>query len=179
MEKLSALYASALFDLAMERGKVDEMLAHAELLIGFLTEGDYHRMLVHPHISDGEKRDVINAAFAGAVNSDLLGFMYLATEKNRESYILPALTRLVALIHRHQNKVTAKVISAIAPDDGQIAEIKEVLSKKLSKTVEVSMNIDPSVIGGPYILADGYYIDWTVKKRLRDLTVYLKEGCTA
>jgi F0F1-type ATP synthase delta subunit len=57
--------------------------------------------------------------------------------------------------------------------------MKTVLSKKLNKDVDLSLKIDPTIIGGPYILVDGYYLDWTVKTRLRDLTVYMKEGCSA
>jgi F-type H+-transporting ATPase subunit delta len=108
----------------------------------------------------------------------LLGFLFLVTDKNREAFLMPALTALIETIARYKNNVTAKVISASPIDDKQTALLKKVLSGKLGKNVDISLKIDQSVIGGPYIYVDGYYIDWTVKKRLRDLAIHMKEGCS-
>jgi F-type H+-transporting ATPase subunit delta len=135
-------------------------------------------MLVHPQISAAEKHSLFERAFAGKIHEDILGFMYLTADKNREAFLIPALTILIETIQRHQNKVTAKVLSAAPYEPEQAKILKNVLSERLDKDVSLSLNVDPSVIGGPYIYADGYYIDWTVKTRLRELTVYMKEGCS-
>jgi len=179
MERLSALYASALFELALEKGMTDEFLAQANLIRDTLQGADCHRILVHPHIPAAEKHAFFKKAFAGHVHADLLGFLFLAADKNREAYLLPALAALADLIDNYRGKVTAKVYFASALDKGQLAEMKKILSKKLKKDVEVSPKLDKTVIGGPYIFVDGYYLDWTVKKRLRDLTAHMKEGCSA
>jgi F-type H+-transporting ATPase subunit delta len=179
MERLSNLYASALFELAMERGAVNEFLDQAITLRDTLKDAECIRVLVHPHITAAEKQEFFTKAFAGHIHEDLLGFLFLVTEKNREIFLIPALTALIGLIERYNNKVTAKVFFASAPEEGHLAEMKELLSRKLKKTVEISLKVDPSVIGGPYIYVDGYYIDWTVKTRLRDLTIHMKEGCSA
>jgi len=179
MERLSLLYASALYDLAVERGAIDEFLDQAVLLRDTLQEEDCQRVLVHPHISAAEKRKFFTEAFSGHVNKDLLGFMFLVAEKNRETYLLPALAALIESIERHKNMVTAKVFSAEALGEKQVEVLREMLSRKLGKTVKVSLKVDPSLIGGPYIYVDGCYIDWTLKKRLRDLTIHMKEGCSA
>jgi F-type H+-transporting ATPase subunit delta len=136
-------------------------------------------VLVHPHISAADKRDFFSKAFAGNVHDDLLGFLFLVADKNRETFLIPALTALIGMIERHNKKVTASVSYATELDDGQVAEMKAVLSKQLDKTVEIDLKVDSAVIGGPYIFVDGYFLDWTVKKRLRDLTVHMKEGCSA
>ena len=179
MERLSLLYAQALFDLAMEHGAVQEFLDQAVLLRDSLKEDECMRLLVHPHINAAEKHEIFKKAFAGHVHRDILGFLFLAADKNREVFIVPALTALIETIERHNNKVTAKVKSATPLDESQATELRALLSEKLSKTVELSLKVDPSIIGGPYIFVDGYYIDWTVKKRLRDLTIHTKEGCSA
>ena len=179
MERLSLLYASALFDLAMENDAIDEFHSNAHLMRETLQEEECLHLLVHPHISAAEKRDFFGKAFAGQIHDDLLGFLYLVAEKSREAYLLPALAALIERIDRHNKKVTAKVFTAVELDQNQIDEIRTILSAKLYKTVEVSTKIDPSLIGGPYIYVDGYYIDWTIKRRLRDLTIHMKEGCSA
>ena len=179
MERLNILYATALFNLALEGGVVDEFLDQALLLRESLQDADCQRMLVHPHISSAEKRELFVKAFSGHIHDDLLGFLFLVTDKNREAFLLPALTALIERIKKHKNIVTANVLLASEYDEKQAAAMKDMLSEKLGKTIELSMKVDPSLIGGPYIYVDGYYLDWTVKKRLRDLTVHMKEGCSA
>jgi len=179
MERLSILYATALFELAIEHGTVDELFDQAQLLYTSLSTPECQRILVHPHIPVAEKRDFFSKAFAGHVHDDLIGFLYLATDKNREAFIVPALEALIGMINKHNKRVTANVSTAAELTDEQITEMRNMLSKQLDKTVEISLKVDPTVIGGPYIFVDGYYLDWTVKKRLRDLTVHMKEGCSA
>ena len=180
MERLSALYASALFDLAMDRDAVDEFLSQTKFLLEMLQEDeDCMRVLLHPHIPAAEKQQLFKSAFTGCINDELFGFLFLVTDKNREAFLIPALTALIERIDRHMRKALAKVTSATELDEKQVAEIKDVLSGQLDKHIEVSLKVDPSIIGGPYIFVDGYYIDWTVKSHIRGLTVHLKEGCSA
>ena len=179
MERLSSLYASALYDIAIRKNAVEDFLHQSILLCDVLGDRDCQRMLVHPQITAAQKQEIFRDAFANHIHDDLLGFLYLVADKNREAYLLPALTALIAMIERRMNKVTAKVLSAAPYDEKQAKTLMGVLSKKLDKYVKLSLNVDPSVIGGPYIYADGYYIDWTVKTRLRELTIRMKEGCSA
>jgi F-type H+-transporting ATPase subunit delta len=179
MEKLSVTYATALFDLAVEKGAADEVLAQAVFLRDTLQDAEIFRAFVHPHISAADKRGLFGSAFSGHVHDNLLNLLYLVIDKNREAFLLPALASLIGMIERFQNKVTASVMSAEALDEGQIATLKSLLSAKLNKHVDVSAKLDPSVISGPYIYVDGYYIDRTVKRQLYDLTVTMKERCGA
>ena len=179
MEKLSANYATALFALAVENGATEEFYAQAALMRDALQEPDCLRTLLHPHVSAADKRELLSEAFVGRIHGDLLAFLYLVIEKNREAFLLPALEALIGKIEHYQKKTTANVLSAVPISEEQIAELKKMLTEKLDKQVEVTLNIDPSLIGGPYIYVDGYAIDWTVKKRLRDLTAHMKERCRA
>lgn len=179
MERLSVLYAGALFDIAKEKGVIDEFLDQAILIRECLKDRDCQLVLNHPQISASEKHKFFENAFSGKIHDDLLGFLYLVADKNREAGLIPALTKLIARIEKHKGKVTAKVMSASPYDEYQVNSLKAMLSRKLGKDVELDMKIDSSVIGGPYIFVDGNHIDWTVKKRLRDLTNHMKEGCSA
>ena len=175
MERLSVIYATALFDLALQHDAIDEFLEQSIYMRDSLGDEDCQRMLTHPQISAAEKHEFFREVFQGKLHKDLLGFLYLVADKNREAYLISALEMLISMIERHKGKVTAKVLSAAAYDEKQAEELRAILSEKLDKHVELDMKVDPSVIGGPYIFVDGYYIDWTVKKRINDLTINLKE----
>jgi len=175
MERLSVLYASALFDLALSQDAVDDFLSQAISLRDSLQDEECKRLFEHPQISAAEKREFFYKGFSGQIHEDMLGFLCLVVDKNRVKYLLPALTVLIDMIERHNKKVTAKVLSAAPYDEKQAEALRSMLSKKLSKHVELNLEVDPALIGGPYIYVDGYYIDWTVRKRIRDLTFNLKE----
>ena len=175
MERLSVIYSTALFDLAQQQNAVDEFLNQAIFLRDSLSSTDCKRMLDHPQITADEKHEFFRTVFKGKIHEDLLGFLYLVADRNRESYLIPALTELINVIEHYNGKVTAKVMSAAPFDENQTGSLRTILSAKLDKQVELDIKVDPSLIGGPYIFVDGYYLDWTVKKRLRDMTASMKE----
>ena len=179
MAKLDVLYATSVFELAMQSGHVDEIADQVEFMRGIISDSDCRKILVHPHISDTEKLEFFMGIFGGKIHEYLIGLLHVAVRKNRETYMIPALTALINMINRYRKKTTAIVLTASKLEFAQIEEIKNVLSKQLEKSVDVTVDIDESLIGGPFIRVDGYYIDQTVKKRLRDMAARMKEGCNA
>ena len=176
MGKLSLLYASALYDLAAESGEIDEFFSQAVFLREALLPAE--AVLCHPHIPTADKRELIDKAFSGGqIREELLGLLLLMINKSREAYILPVLKDFSQIVRRARGMVTAKVISASELSAAQTEKLRTILSGKLNKEVEVAVETDPSVIGGPYVHVDGYYINRTVKKRLSDLTAYIKGRC--
>jgi len=175
MERLSVIYASALFDLALQQDSIDDFLEQAVFLRDALSDEDCQRVLVHPQIPATEKQEFFRSAFEGKIHDNLLGFLFLVAEKNRETRLISALDALIGNIERYNKIVTARVLSAAPYEEKQAEELREILSHKLNKYVKLQLSVDPSLIGGPYIFVDGYYIDWTVKRRVRDLSASLKE----
>jgi len=180
MARLDAIYASALFDLFMEMlaGLPDDAarkemeghyFAQVEILQGVFRDDECQRILLHPHITTAEKHTFLNNALSATINADLMGFLHLAITKNRESFILPALDGLIALIERYQRKTTAKVISANPLEDSQANTLRDMLAEKLNKHVELELSVDPSIIGGINIYVDGYFIDRTIKRKLKEM----------
>ena len=169
MANLSALYATALFDIFSETGNLDDSLDQAVFLRDTLNNDECRRIITHPHITVAEKRAFFKEIFASGIHDDLLGFLYLAVDKNREEYLVPALTEYIRRVKQHQGKTTANVVSATELSEKQITALEKLLSKKLNKQVEVSLKIDPTVVGGLYIQADSYFLDRTIKKQMLEM----------
>jgi len=179
MAELSALYASALFKLAAEGGAIDDVYKQALLVRDILQDADCRRILVHPHIANAAKRDFFGKIFEGRVRSDLFSLLLLVIDKNRETFFFPAVKALIGLIERHNRIASAHVLSAAELSGEQVQELKKILSYKLDKRVDVFVKVDPSIIGGPFINVDGYYIDRTIKTKLHDMAASMKVGCGA
>ena len=176
MAQLSARYAAALFDIAMESGVPEEYRDQAVFLRDTLSGKECLRMTLHPQISAAQKHEFLESVFKGNIHDDLLGFLYMAIAKNRESFIVPGLSAFIKRMDEHFGRVKANVVSAHPLSESQISALREMLSKKLNKHVEISAKVDPALIGGLTIHMDGYYIDRTIKKRLDDMKISLKRG---
>jgi F-type H+-transporting ATPase subunit delta len=167
--QLEKRYANALFELALERGLPGEYLEQALYLREVMRTPDCFGVISHPKISAARKREFLNSVFSGRLHDDLIGFLQLAVSKNRERVIVPALSAFIKIARDHLRTTRAIVISAIPLRDDQRQALAALLSRKLNKQVEINAKVDPSVIGGLYIQADGLYIDRTVKTRLHEM----------
>jgi len=165
---LQTRYARALFDLAIEQGLAGEYLEQAAFISSALKEEGIS-IITHPRLPVKDKYAFLDGAFYGRVHDDLLGFMRLTVTKNREAFLTPALDALVAMIRHHQNFTTAKVVSAVSLNDEQQSQLKLALMKKLSKQVELNMEVDPSLIGGFRVHVDGHVFDRTIKRLLKEM----------
>lgn len=169
MAQLSNRYATALFRLATEQGQLNEFLQQAEVLQNALKEPKFQQIVTHPRITTAEKQKLFNEAFSSSLHKDMMGFLCLAVAKNREAFILPALTAFIDMANNMLRRATASVVSAVPLRGEQIEAIQIRLSKKLNKQVTVDAKVDPSVLGGLFIQVDGYFMDCTVKSQLREL----------
>jgi len=169
MADLGIRYATALFDISQESGLLNDYLEQAQLVCDNLQGEDALRILTHPRISSEEKFAFLQNAFGEHIHQDLLGFMRLVISKNREAYLLPALSKLIEMIKTHNKETTARVVSAVPITDEQAAELTSLLEKKLNKKVGISVVVDPSVVAGISIHVDGYFLDRTVKTMLKDM----------
>lgn len=169
MAKLSNRYAAALFEISIERNALQENLSQADFLRETLETKECQSIITHPRISTAEKMAFLDTAFSGQISQDIMGLLHLVVTKNREKAIVPILIDFIEMGNRHIRKTTATVVSAVELSSEQIDSLAALLSRKLNKQVDILSKVDASIIGGLYINVDGFYIDKTIKTRLRDI----------
>jgi F-type H+-transporting ATPase subunit delta len=167
--RLSSRYATAIFDLSVEKGVLNDNLDQAIFLRDVLSDDDYRGIITHPRISAAKKQSIFDEAFSGQISNELLGFLHLAVTKSREEFIVPVLRNFIDMANDYVRKTTAQVTCAVELKPEQITALAALLSKKLSKQVTIDQRVDPAVIGGLHIQVDGYYVDRTVKTRLQEI----------
>jgi len=175
-KRLGNRYGTAIFELSIERGMLNENLNQAMFLRDALSDDDCKKIITHPRISSAEKISFFNQAFSEHISQDLLGFLKLTVTKNREEFIVPALSSFIDMANDFVRKTTATVISAVPLKADQLSSLAALLSKKTNKQVTIEQKIDPSVIGGLYIQVDGYVIDCTIKTRLQEVKSSMMES---
>ena len=169
-EKLARRYAVAVFGLATEAQAVDRIgndLAAIERAIceDDLTKGFFEA----PIIDRKEKERVLLATFQGKVHEVALHTLLLLVRKRRET-LLPELVseyRKLELQARGLEPLT--VTSARELPDAELRSLVGRLESVYQKKFDVTLRVDPSLIGGVRILMGDRRIDGSVAGRLEEL----------
>ncbi len=163
-------YGNALFELAVEDGIVQEIFDECVFLSDLIQNNqEFKTVILNPKLTGDEKLKFINSVFEGKLSVLMIGTIQAVVLKKRLSSLYFILQYYIKRTDEYLKRTTAKVVSAVKLSDLQLSEIKNNLEVKLNKTVNIINVVDESVIGGLYISVDGYIIDSTIKRQLRDI----------
>ena len=166
-ESVSRRYAAALFNQAKASGTLKETSADlarvAETLVGNVALG---RMIGHPLAAVGKKKEVLNAAFSGSISATTLGFLNLLADKRRIGLLGDAKQGFDELLRAHNNIVAATATTAVPLSAAQLADLEKALEKRTGKEIELTVSVDPSLMGGILVRIGDTVLDGTVKGKL-------------
>ncbi|MBO4353634.1 MAG: ATP synthase F1 subunit delta [Clostridia bacterium] len=177
MNDVSREYGGALFELADGENISKEILDEIRAVAPFFERGsDYVRLLTTPNISAPERVKCVRDAFGGKVNGYLVNFISLMTERGRAYDVADSFVEYERRYNEKNGICTVKVKSAVPLSDSQMDALKAKLSKHFKKTVELSCEVDPSLIGGLTVCADGELIDGSVSAKISEIRKKLAEA---
>lgn len=173
---LAGRYASALFDLASENGKVTPVESDLEKLAGALAEsGDLAALTTNPKLTRDAAGKAI-AAVAKALKLDALTANFLGVlAANRRLAKLPAIiTAFRAIAAAQRGEVAATVTSAHPLSADQLASLKTKLTAREGRTVMLTAAVDPDLLGGLVVTIGSQRIDASIRTRLNSLAQAMK-----
>lgn len=163
-------YATALFELAVEEGTVEEYLDALRVIKKLVEENyEYTDFLSSPAIPLKERIDAIDEAFGKSFPENVTSFVKILCENARVRTLVGCIDEFSKLTMVMSNMTTANVYSAVALSDEQKKNVCKKLEKLTGKIVEPSYIIDESLIGGLKIEVEGKTYDGSIKHRLSDL----------
>ena len=172
MAKLvGATYGEALFELAVEEGREEELMNEVILLRELLSENpDFGKLMNHPKVLKEDKLEVLEAVFKGRVSEELVGFLHLIVSKDRYGEIDSILDYFIDEVKQVKGIGVAYVATAL---DLSEAKKKEVEQKLLSTTsftrMEMHYQVDESLIGGMVIRIGDRVVDSRIRSKLSGL----------
>lgn len=172
MAKLvSKTYGEALFELAVEEGREEELLAEIQQLKELLSENpDFGRLMNHPKILKEEKLEVLEKVFKGRISEELLGFLYLIVNKDRYGDIDDILDYFIGEVKQLKGIGIAHVATATAISEDKKKEIEERLLATTSfSKMEMHYHVEEDLIGGMVIRIGDRVVDSSVKTKLDQL----------
>ena len=169
MEEIAEVYARSLFEVAKEHDVLDRV--HDELgeFAEALSENRTLQVfLFSPYFSSEEKREGVKKIVSDA-DERFVNFLELVAERHR----MPALFRIKrefdALWAEEHKLLQVTVTSAVELDEGLADEIGKRIQEQTGRTVELSSNVDPDVLGGLMVRVGNMVLDDTVRNKLERL----------
>jgi F-type H+-transporting ATPase subunit delta len=170
-------YAQALFSTAMKAGTVERVETDLEMIDALLrTSPRLLRILRAPTIGAAEKKELARRLFESQISNLTLRFLSLLIDKRREG-VLPEINREFRSLSygaRGILPVTATVATHLTAEER--ARLIEALVRRTGKTIELSEEVDPELIGGMVLRLGDTIIDGSVAGQLRRLRQQLVAG---
>jgi F-type H+-transporting ATPase subunit delta len=168
--KITLRYAAAFFDLAEEKGILENAYADMTLLGKVCSSNlDFVRMLQNPVVSADKKNKVVSQVFASSLNKVSLSFMNLMIRKRRERY-LPAISEAFSDLYLAWKGIkTAYVTTAVALEAKEKAGILEIIAKLTDKKIDLVENLNPDLLGGFVVNLDNFQVDQSLSTKIKEL----------
>ena len=173
---LAGRYASALFDLAKDRGLTGAVEGDlANLNQAVRESADFADLIRNPEISRVAAGKAAEAV-AGVLGVSELTRNFLGVlAHNRRLAKLPEIARAFAAIAAaERGEMTAQVTTAHPLDDSQRRDLAARLKAREGRDVKIEANVDPDILGGLVVTIGSRRIDGSLRSRLNSLATAMK-----
>lgn len=178
MATVAGRYASALFELAKDERRLDEVERDMSALAGLLAESpDLTRMVRSPVISADDQGKAIAGLAAKAGFSNLSTNFLRLLARSRRLFALGDIIRdFRQIAARHRGEVAAEVVSAHPLTDAQRAALEDALKGTAGgRNIRIATQVDPALLGGLVVKLGSRMIDSSLRTKLNSLKTRMKE----
>lgn len=169
-EYLDRRYALALYQIAEEKGKVQEAIDSLKQVAVIIKEDkNLQKLIEHPQVSSSSKVKLFENLFKDKIDNDVLSFLVLLIDKHRILGLEGILTQMDNIFLEKNNTFIAEVKTVTPLLEEERNELVVKLEKKYSKKIILKEEIDKSLLGGVYVKIDNEVIDGTVKSKIEEM----------
>lgn len=170
MTELGRAYGSALYALAEDEKQEDAFLSQLGEVCKLLADNpDYVRLIKDKAIAKTERLALLDGAFSRQIHPYLLNFMKLLCERGAFGEMAACQAEYISCYNEKHGIVPAKVFSAEALSDEQLARLKAALERTSGKHVTLDVHVDAALVGGMRVEMAGKSYDNTLESRMDHL----------
>ena len=169
MEEIATVYARALFEVAKERGDLDEVREQIGQFADALeSERALQTFFFSPYFSTEEKKDGLHKAIDGAADA-VMNFLELLVEKHRMPAIFRIRRELDALWRKENQMLPVQLTSAIPLDEQTVADLGRTIGERTGRKVDLTASVNPDILGGIVLRVGNSILDASIRNRLESL----------
>ncbi|HEY1590724.1 MAG TPA: ATP synthase F1 subunit delta [Solirubrobacteraceae bacterium] len=169
MEEIAEVYARALFQVAEERGTLDEVHDQLGQFADAVSENrNLMQFFFSPYFSSDEKKGALDRAIEGG-KPELVNFLEALIERHRMPVIFRIRDRYDHMWEQARKLLPVEVTSAIELDDAIVQSIGQRVGEQTGLKVELSSRVDPEILGGLVLRVGNVVLDASIVNRLEQL----------
>jgi len=166
---LARPYASAAFEHARVAGELAQWQDALEQLAAVTRDHKVSVMLKSPSQTAQQRAENLAALIGDSLPASVVNLLMIMADNGRLS-LLPEVAALFEQFKQAvESTVTVVVTSAYPLSDDETRVLSETMTSKLDRSVTLTSETDPSLLGGAIIRADDLVIDGSVRGRLDKL----------
>ncbi len=175
---MAGRYASALFSLARDGRSIDQVAAALKTFDDMIAGSpELARLVRSPAFSADQQTRALGALLDKAgISGVAANFVKLVAAKRRLFAIRAMIADYHKLYDSWRGVARAEITSAAPLSDAHVAALKEALKDVTGgRSVEISANVDPSIIGGLVVRLGSRMVDGSLKTKLNAIRIRMKE----
>ena len=169
MEEIASVWARALFEVAEENDKVDEVREQLGQFADALAEDQQLQVFFFsPYFASQEKIDGLHKALDGA-DPILMNTLEALVEKHRMPVLFRIRREYDTLWEKHNQLLPVRITSAVELDKETVRSIGDRIAEQTGRKVELAADVDPDILGGLQVRVGNTILDATIRHRLDQL----------
>lgn len=174
---VAARYAEAIYELANEKNKIDEIEKDMNTINQMIKESEeLKRLMKSPIFSMEEKQKTFKEIMEKTkINELCTRFIHVVIANKRSGVIGEIIDAFNSKLADIRGETNANITTAHKLSEEQMTKLKETLKSIIGKDVAVNANVDESLQGGMIVKIGSKQIDTSIKTKLQSLKLKLKE----
>jgi len=168
--RVASRYAKSLFELAREKGVVEEVNRDMQLFERVGNENkNFLLMLKNPIIDHSKKLSILRQLFEARVNPITMSIFDITVKKHREAILYSVAKEFHNLYNQSIGIEKAEVTTVVALTEANRTRFKEIIRRSFGKEVELKEKIDSDLLGGYILKVGDRQIDESLSNKLQQL----------
>ena len=169
-DPIATRYAQALFESAQAEGHSDPTQTELVLLGVLLRDhARLRELLWNPDVDPEDKVGVLDRVLQGTWSATVKAFVRMVVSMGRAEHLPHIIEAFQAAMDLAQGRLRVTVRSARPIAEAAWKRLKTKLEHRERKHVDMTPELDPSLLGGVQILLDHRVIDGSVRRQLSEL----------
>ena len=166
---LARPYARAAFEHARAAGGLAAWQTALSELAAITTQPKVAAAMRDPNQTAAQRASTLSSLAGDAVPTAVGNLLAIMSDNGRLSLIPEVATLFDQLKQAVESAVAVHVTSAYPLSDAETQQLTETMQEKLERSITLTSETDPSLLGGALIRADDLVIDGSVRGRLNKL----------
>jgi F-type H+-transporting ATPase subunit delta len=160
-------YAKALYQVASERGQLDQVEIELDTLEQLLAEHPaFLQLLQHPQLSKDVKKQQVEQIFGEQLSETMNTFIKLLIDRNREEILVPVSHFFTSFANQARGLADATVTSVKPLNENEQQNLSEHFGRLLNKQIRIHNQVNANIVGGVVVKIGDMLYDGSVAGKL-------------